>query len=344
MDPLQFFAGGQEGLTLLAQGPDMNESEPSRIHNFVRTPEGRGLGIVREDSVESWHLEIGSTEMKRVGKWQRANLVVVLDHGRRIALYTETDQGSTLTLHQALPSAPSITTPVPRMGSLFSLPSSDESTFLIGIAVDLSIIRIRVSPLSIGPPSLTVLESTTLTSSKPLRLVIPVDPMAWSYSKGADRGRAHDVILSIDEEGELAFWTFDLDGLHQKWNCTGRVATGRRGYRAARCSSAKKSVLGETGSIYNHSFRVINNLRSCAWDSRRGDDDLGLQSFRVCVRPGIYMFLQVGTTSMRELNIETPLLSVTNLSMTWTGPQRLTLSPYLLSGFHNMSFSSLSSA
>lgn len=95
--------------------------------------------------------------------------------------------------------------------------------------------------------------------------------MAWvgqlgSGSHGA--AQEHDVLLSVSEEGEIAFWVPEngltsttstgagngiskgLSGKHSQqmqqaaWKCTGKVRTGRKGLAIARCSSVKKSVLG----------------------------------------------------------------------------------------------------
>lgn len=76
------------------------------------------------------------------------------------------------------------------------------------------------------------------------------------------------MLLSVSEEGELAFWVPEngltsttstgagngiskgLSGKHSQqmqqaaWKCTGKVRTGRKGLAIARCSSVKKSVLG----------------------------------------------------------------------------------------------------
>ena len=96
--------------------------------------------------------------------------------------------------------------------------------------------------------------------------------MAWSGTSGeasALSADLHDTLLSVSDDGELAFWVpenglLDLlegdaktngahvngtltDGdtqtLNNGWRCTGRVRTGRRGLSRAACSSAKKSVL-----------------------------------------------------------------------------------------------------
>lgn len=86
--------------------------------------------------------------------------------------------------------------------------------------------------------------------------------MAWATDYHTDtyaNTQEHDVLLSISEDGELAFWVpqddilangvgscynDDTDVSVGGWRCTGRVRTGRRGLARAACSSAKKSVLG----------------------------------------------------------------------------------------------------
>lgn len=67
--------------------------------------------------------------------------------------------------------------------------------------------------------------------------------MAWS---GEKEWSEHDVLLSVSEEGELAFWMLDesAESAGNPWRCTERVRTGRKGFCRARCSSAKKSALG----------------------------------------------------------------------------------------------------
>ena len=98
-------------------------------------------------------------------------------------------------------------------------------------------------------------------------MILPVDPMAWVGQIGLGKRGAsqeHDVLLSVSDDGELAFWVPEDDlGIHAKtanglcatalnetatsaWTCTGKVRTGRKGLTLARCSSAKKSVLGRS--------------------------------------------------------------------------------------------------
>lgn len=78
--------------------------------------------------------------------------------------------------------------------------------------------------------------------------------MAWSGSI-AKEWTLRDVLLSVSEEGELAFWSLDVNGTavtngtDHEWRCTGKVRTGRKGFSIARCSSTKKSALGRLFAI-----------------------------------------------------------------------------------------------
>lgn len=244
MDPLNFFEGKGEGMTLLASGPDFNESEVSKVLRFVRTPEGRGLAIVREDSIEAWHFHSQDMDIKRVGKFPKSSLVAVLDYGKRIALYTEFDDTSTLTLHQPVPYSSPISISVPLLTSLFCLPSSENPNRLIGISTSSSIIQIQVSPLGSSTLSMSILPESYLPSHKEIHFVTPIDPMAWNFMNKQEKDIKHDVLLSIADDGELSFWSLDEDDRHFSWRCTGKVRSKQAGYRMAKCSSAKKSALG----------------------------------------------------------------------------------------------------
>lgn len=49
---------------------------------FVRTPEGKGVGVIREKGGESWIVGgKGMDKLERVARWPAADLVVVLDGG-----------------------------------------------------------------------------------------------------------------------------------------------------------------------------------------------------------------------------------------------------------------------
>lgn len=150
-----------------------------------------------------------------------------------------------------------------------------------------------------NPPGETVLSESPSSNGKlahgsdgnAVKKIIPVDPMAWGWGwdewddyrkssitgspiltrsrsrfsgSGVRNGRGgweeHDVLLSVSECGELAFWVPEAyasssggdkrvngNGLRSAangWRCTGRVRTERKGFNRARCSSAKKTALG----------------------------------------------------------------------------------------------------
>lgn len=83
-------------------------------------------------------------------------------------------------------------------------------------------------------------------------MILPVDPMGWGRDQGST---IHDTLLSVSRSGELVFWVPDESPLPSQitgttlddalgWRCTGSVKTKRTGITKARCSSAKKTVLG----------------------------------------------------------------------------------------------------
>lgn len=140
---------------------------------------------------------------------------------------------------------------VPTLSSLFSLPPSQSHTLLIGITEDSSIVQIHI-PLSLSTTCSPILHSNTfLPLPAAPRFILPVDPMAWGSNVSSTQ---HDVLISISNEGELAFWIPEPESPSTpesergKWRCTGSVHTGRKDIRMARCSSAKKTVLGMSES------------------------------------------------------------------------------------------------
>jgi hypothetical protein len=150
--------------------------------------------------------------------------------GRTFATYSAAD--SVVTLH----STPAKSVFVPELNYLFSMPSKDEHELIFGITPDFSIIELRATP----SPSLILYSQIRLPldSACPIKMILPVDPMAWGLSA---TWTPHDVLLSVSENGELAFWVPEESG----WRCTGKVKTGRAGIRKASCSSAKKTALSE---------------------------------------------------------------------------------------------------
>lgn len=81
LDPLSFFDDNPKGLVPLAQGPDRAPEEEARILRFIRTPEGRGVGVVRTDGGEVWQTPANGSNLLKRGRWPAADLVVVLQNG-----------------------------------------------------------------------------------------------------------------------------------------------------------------------------------------------------------------------------------------------------------------------
>jgi hypothetical protein len=240
LNPPLFFDGQEGGLTFVARGPDSHKCSSSNILTFTRSPEGRGLAVVREDAIETWHIRAGSHEMRYIHCWPSADRVIVLEFGKRVVLYDV--QASTLTLRSKTASA---SVNVPPLVSLFSLLPTRTHVPIIGVTADKAIVHIHASLADAPEPTITLQYQTNLPLDHPPKSIVAVDPMAWSYTNVYERDRDHDVLLSISEEGELAFWRFDEHAFPAAaWSCTGKVRTGKGGFRLASCSSNKKSVLG----------------------------------------------------------------------------------------------------
>lgn len=152
--------------------------------------------------------------------------------GKLVATYSS--DHSMLTLHSTPPS----TLRLPRVSYLFSTPSRREHEAIVALTEDKYIFHIHIS----GYPHPTLILSSY--NSLPLfhapKLLLAVDPMGWSKASTLEE---YDDLLSVSDDGELCFWTFE-HGKNPGWRCTGRVRTGRSGFIMASCSSAKKSVLG----------------------------------------------------------------------------------------------------
>jgi len=106
--------------------------------------------------------------------------------------------------------------------------------------------------------------------------------MAWSES---NHYAEHDVLLSVSEEGELAFWTLDEE-IETQWKCTGRVRTSREGITMAKCSSAKKSALGmflgkcswmKSDGLGQPVVPGTNGEELTIWDSKESEFSSGLE-------------------------------------------------------------------
>ncbi|KAJ7042393.1 RAVE protein 1 C terminal-domain-containing protein [Mycena alexandri] len=248
--PLLFLDAHVDGLRLSAHALDAVPSEESHIVRFVRTPEGGGVGVVRESGGEAWRVVGNGSGLIRSGTWSTADHIVVLDGGRSYATYSTAN--GTLTLS----SAPETALPLPEISSLFTLPSKEGQESIVGITADFSIVQVHVNP------GLTLYSHNNLPVRTP-KMILPVDPMAWGR-----RGHwtTHDVLLSVSELGELAFWVPD-ESSPPEWRCTGSVKTHRAGISKARCSSAKKTALIPTAE----------GEELTIWDSKESEFASGLE-------------------------------------------------------------------
>ncbi|KAJ7169732.1 RAVE protein 1 C terminal-domain-containing protein [Mycena filopes] len=224
--PLLFLDAHVDGLRLSAHALEAMSTEESHIARFVRTPEGAGIGVVRESGGEAWRVSSNGSTLTRSEAWSTADHIVVLDGGRSYATYSTAN--GTLTLS----SAPETALELPEISSLFTLPSREGQESIVGITADFSIVQVHVNP------GLVLYSHNNLPVRTP-KMILPVDPMAWGL-----RGHwtTHDVLLSLSELGELAFWVPD-ESSPPEWRCTGSVKTHRTGISKARCSSAKKTAL-----------------------------------------------------------------------------------------------------
>jgi hypothetical protein len=117
------------------------------------------------------------------------------------------------------------------------MPSLTDYEYILGVTADLTIVLMKITDMQ----SLTIIGQQKLPLPYTPKFVLPVDPMAWGHvSDRADR----DVLLSISEDGEIAFWVLDAKE-DSGWRCTRKVRTGRTGFRKVRCSSAKKTALSK---------------------------------------------------------------------------------------------------
>ncbi|KAF8807734.1 WD repeat-containing protein [Phlegmacium glaucopus] len=228
--PSSFLDAQSNGLCINSKGSEYNPAEEAEIVRFIRTPEGKGVGALRvSGGGDAWKIVEGGTKLIRFGEWERADFVVVLANGRQFVTYTKDD--GILTLH----CSPTQTLTIPHLDSLFTLPSPSGYEHILGIASDFTIVQLQASD-TLG---LVIQGQHRLPLSYTPRFILPVDPMAWGHSRD---WMEHDVLLSVSEGGELAFWVPETNG-KTGWRCTGKVRTARTGFRKVRCSSAKKTAL-----------------------------------------------------------------------------------------------------
>lgn len=145
---------------------------------------------------------------------------------------------------------PKLNLPLPPISSLFSLPPRSAAPYecIYAVTTDPIPSICHIHAVSGETPSLTLISQTALPLSSPSVFILPVDPMGGVSSLGP-AVMERDVLLSVDSDGELKFWIPEEKRIG--WRCTGRVRTGRKNLRMARCSSAKKTVLSAFSSPRN---------------------------------------------------------------------------------------------
>ncbi|KAI6007216.1 RAVE protein 1 C terminal-domain-containing protein [Pisolithus albus] len=252
-------SGRADSFLLCAAGPDKLPLQHSKISHFVRTPAGRGVAVVRESGGETWMVTDNGANLFQVESWSSADHVVVLDGGKLIATYSA--HNSELLLHSNPPSVLNL----PRISALFSAPSQSEHESIVGVTDEMTIVHIHISTTPC--PALVLHSCHALPLPKRPKLILPVDPMAWSGTTVSD----YDQLLSISDDGELRFWILE-HGKPSGWRCTGRVRTGRTKFTNARCSSAKKSVLVT---------RDAEGQELTIWDSNESEFASGLEHRRI---------------------------------------------------------------
>ncbi|RDB29031.1 Regulator of V-ATPase in vacuolar membrane protein 1 [Hypsizygus marmoreus] len=196
LSPMSFFDAQSEGLHLTSKTIERIPAEESEIVRFVRTPEGRGVGVLRTSGGgETWRVVEHGARLVRSTTWKSADHVIVLQGGRTVATYSTSE--SVLKLH----STPYQCLSLPPITYLIAMPSQDGNESIIGITPDFSIVHVHAS--HDPSPSLILRSQTRLPLAESPSMILPVDPMAWGLS---NKWIQHDVLLSVSEAGELAFW------------------------------------------------------------------------------------------------------------------------------------------
>jgi hypothetical protein len=133
----------------------------------------------------------------------------------------------------------------PDIDSLIVIKDSGTRASILAVTPHRSVIELHcVLPSEHSPMKLNILGPAPfpgVASKENPALILPVDPMGWSFSLDTVQ-EAHDSLLSISHSGVLAFWTLAGDG---EWRATGQVHTERTNIKLAKCSTAKKSALGK---------------------------------------------------------------------------------------------------
>lgn len=151
----------------------------------------------------------------------------------------------TLSLYSPLATEP-LSLSVPPIISMVTIPSELHKSIVMCVSGTYSILLVDVTLPLATTPLLRLYSESNLPVNGVLKALIPVDPMAWSGPLAARQSwETRDALVSLRDDGELAFWSPGSLGSQTTWKCTGSVQTSRTNVRMSGCSSAKKTVLGE---------------------------------------------------------------------------------------------------
>lgn len=131
--------------------------------------------------------------------------------------------------------------------SMVTIPSELHKSVVMCLTATHSILLVDVTlPPLAAAPLLRLHSESSLPVDGVLKALIPVDPMAWSGPLAARQSwETRNALVSLKDDGELAFWCPGSLDTRTTWKCTGSVQTSRTNVRMSGCSSAKKTVLGE---------------------------------------------------------------------------------------------------
>lgn len=83
LSPLLFLGAQSQALHLASKVVERIPAEESEILRLVRTPEGKGVGVLRKNGGgEAWRTVERGSKLVRSVRWSNAEFVVVLEHGK----------------------------------------------------------------------------------------------------------------------------------------------------------------------------------------------------------------------------------------------------------------------